>query len=137
MTLLDTARALQELSGKATQGPWTIGYTRERAYKMAPTFHETPVHVGEGQTKGNAFAIVSLGGRGASSMEKQDVEANAELIAMFGTHGPALVAALLKAHEALKESLAEMEHHDSGKVMLFQKQISQTREALSLMESPL
>lgn len=109
MTLLDTARALQELSGKATQGPWKL----------------------DGRdVLGRNFAGGYSGICHASGGSPESADANAELIAMFGTHGPALVAALLKAHEALKQIAKETDKNRPSVHRV-------ASEAICLMESPL
>ena len=66
-----------------TPGPWSVGDTR--VTQSSGLKHiEVPVHVGRfgvSPGRGNCFAIVYMGGRGAISQDHLDVEANAKLIA--------------------------------------------------------
>jgi len=66
-----------------TPGPWSVGQTRNMRNidpRLQPMW-ETLVHVGDGADQGNCLAIAYLGGKGAISQMKEDIEANARLIA--------------------------------------------------------
>lgn len=66
---------------KHTPGPWTVGDTRlQRVHERLQPMHETAVHCGGSETRGNCLAIVYLGGNGALRSDKESVEANARLI---------------------------------------------------------
>lgn len=80
---------------KHTPGPWSVGYTRKSSCSEFAHF-ETPVHVGE-VNRGNALAIVHLGGDGAINGSREAVEANARLIAA----APEMLAELRKVEEWL------------------------------------
>lgn len=75
---------------KHTPGPWSVGHMRPVKYAAGITQYETPVHVGEGGSRGNCLAIVYLGGPGATTSTPEVTAANARLIA----HAPELLAAL-------------------------------------------
>lgn len=64
------------MSERATAGPWSVGHPRDASYCT-----EIPIHVGVGANRGNALAIVSLGGNGAIDGSRNAVMANARLIA--------------------------------------------------------
>lgn len=83
-----------------TPGPWSVGYTRPmNVHASLKHMVEVPIHVGEGGGRGNALALVSLGGPGATSLHREDIEANARLIAaapeMYGA-----LCAVLQCKEA-------------------------------------
>ena len=64
-----------------TPGPWSIGHTRRSSIDInLSDCVETPVHVGEGGSKGNCLAIVYIGGPGAIRNGREYTEANARLI---------------------------------------------------------
>lgn len=70
------------MSKPYTPGPWSVGHTRKsRTDPAFGPFHETPVHVGSYENRGNALAVVYLGGDGALRSDVESVEANARLIA--------------------------------------------------------
>lgn len=77
--------------GKFTPGPWCVGDMR----KHAGQWLELPVHVGSGQSRGNAIAIVCMGGGGAIRNEPGPIQANAALIAA----SPELLEALTKCRD--------------------------------------
>lgn len=64
-----------------TPGPWSVGYTREVCPPRTPRRFEAAIHVGESANRGNALALVGLGGAGAIDSSRKAVEANAHLIA--------------------------------------------------------
>lgn len=64
---------------KHTPGPWTVGDYSEANYPR--NWPEVAVHVGGPENRGNAIAIVYLGGGGATSTAREGILANARLIA--------------------------------------------------------
>lgn len=83
---------------KFTPGPWCVGHTEKpKGPYQGP---RVPVHVGAFENRGNCFAIVYHGGRGATQATVEDAEANARLIAA----APDLFAACVAALEFAEES---------------------------------
>jgi hypothetical protein len=64
-----------------TPAPWCVGRTEGRDYGGGMIRHETPVHIGPADKRGNVLAIVYQGGSGALWSAREAVEANARLIA--------------------------------------------------------
>ena len=100
---------LRDLLGKATPGPWTANtdHTRKREYGGGITMWETPVQVGAPENMGNTIASVGMGGPGAIHSGRDDVEANATLIAELRNAAPALldtIAALKAERDGWKAS---------------------------------
>lgn len=93
-----------------TPEPWAVGETRKNRGSIRE-WHETLIHVSslsaQGRPDGNCLATVVLGGPGATSYRREDVEANARLIA----DAPALlveVKRLTEERDALAEALREV-----------------------------
>ncbi len=84
-----------------TPGPWVVGDQIRREYRAAGVRWETMIHVGSEDPKvgrGNAFAVVTLGGPGATSASADDVLANA-----------CLMAASPDLYDALRNLIADWE----------------------------
>jgi hypothetical protein len=103
-------KAIKERAEKATPGPCSLTIDRSN-YGFPLQTVRCLIHVGEGKTRGNAFASVSLGGDGAISSRDEDIIANGEFIKHAFTDIPALIteAERLEAENArLREALEEI-----------------------------
>lgn len=76
---------IQIIKTSYTEGPWSISEPSKSIFSNMPEQWRCAVHVGEGAQRGNALAIVYLGGDGAINSTKEAVEANAKLIAAAPT----------------------------------------------------
>lgn len=76
----------------------SVGYTR-RHHNNAGGWVSVPIHVSDHPLRGNCFAIVELGGHGATSNDEADVRATATFMANAFDDLPRLVRALQRVVE--------------------------------------